>query len=130
MASDLWTTGPVDVPADQRSNRKLVLWLLLIAPLLIYLLIVPVRARLDQGVIERHLPYEIWEAMIDGLPGTDAGWFLELAFVVGGLVFLAGTLLLIRLALDESQPAPEPPAAYSKDVDNLQDGEPEIQAAS
>ena len=130
MASDPWTDSLVDEPAQPRSNRRLVLWLALVVPVLGYLLVVPVRARLDRGVIERHLPYEIWEAMVDGLPGVEADWLIEVAFVAGGLLFLAGTLVLIWLALDENQPIAELEIERARAADDAPDDEAMLQPAT
>jgi hypothetical protein len=114
----------------RESSQRLVLWTVLAAPLLVYLLVFPVRARLDRGVIERHLPYEIWEAMLEGLPGTETDWLLELAFVAGGVAFLIGVFVLIWLALDDSQPDPDPHMVQSTQIDDVLDDEPVPQPAS
>lgn len=96
-------TGRVDLTIQRRSNRRLALWAALVAPLLIYILVVPIRARLDQGVIERHRALEIWRVMVSELPSVGVQWLLELAFVAGLITVIFGSLLLIWLALDDSQ---------------------------
>jgi hypothetical protein len=106
------------------------LWAVLVAPSLVYLLVFPVRARLDQGVIERHMPYEIWKAMLEGLPGVEVDWLLELAFVAGGVAFVVGVLALIWLALDDSQQASNLHLAQAARIDDIPDDEPVPQPAS
>ena len=130
MPSDVLTNGHTSESTQGRSNRRLVLWAVLVAPLFVYLLVFPVRVRLDQGVIERHLPYEVWEAMLEGLPGTETDWLLDLAFVVGGVAFLIGVLVLIWLALDNSQPYPDPHLVQPARIDNVPDDEPVPQPVS
>jgi hypothetical protein len=130
MSIEALTNGHAGPSRQARSNRRFVLWAVLVVPLLVYLLVFPVRARLDQGVIERHLPYEIWEAMLEGLPGTETDWLLELAFVAGGVAFVIGVLVLIWLALDDSQPDPDPHMVKPAQIDNVPDDEPVPQPVS
>ncbi|CAN5765514.1 hypothetical protein BH24CHL4_BH24CHL4_01860 [soil metagenome] len=88
--------------AQHQSNRRVAVWLALVAPLLIYLLVFPVKARLDKNETEQHFAPEIWRAMGNALPNVGVDWLLELAFVAGGITFVFGVLCLIWMALDDA----------------------------
>lgn len=100
-------------PWDNRP--RLIAWLVLGLPLAIYAAVWPVRARLDLGVIERHLAGAIWRRMSESLPGMNPQWLIEAAFWIGVLAFMAGALYLVWLALegagDEPQPSESPVVA-------------------
>lgn len=84
----------------------MLLWAAFVAVLIGYLLVFPIRARLNKGVIERHTGREIWHAMRDGLPLVDNDWLLGGAFwIVLGFCFV-GLLALIWCALDDDLTPP------------------------
>ncbi len=90
----------MDAPKLMMNRSRLVAWLLLAVPLLIYVVFWPVRARLDLGVIERHTAGSIWNRMAESLPGMNPQWLIEAAFWIGAVSFMAGALYLVWLALD------------------------------
>jgi hypothetical protein len=103
-------------PGERRrpDTFRIVVWAALAAPLVIYVLVVPVRARLDRGVIERHRSSSIWTTMADELPQVAAQSLLVAAFWLGLALFMAGVLVLLWLALaGVDQGAPPETAADS-----------------
>lgn len=106
-----------------RANRRLALWLALIVPLLAYLLVFPVKARLDEGETERHYAWEIWRTMGNELPAVDFQWLFKVAFFAGGLAMVLGVLCMTWFALD-TVPGnhPEQVILTKPDYDPLVDG--------
>jgi hypothetical protein len=101
MASEL----SVHHPQSIRKPHRLLLWLALIAPLAAYLLIFPIRARLDKGVVERHFGLYIWREMGEGLPNSDVEWLFKTFFFIGAVLVVLGSFWLVWLALDGVQSA-------------------------
>ncbi|MGE3796974.1 MAG: hypothetical protein AB7G88_03955 [Thermomicrobiales bacterium] len=95
VARDTATAGRLD-------RSRMIAWLLLGTPLVVYALFWPVRARLDQGVIERHSSWSIWRRMTESLPRVGTQTLFEMAFLAGLVLFVGASLLLIWLALDRS----------------------------
>lgn len=97
---------------DKRGQRRerfdrgqLIAWFMLGLPLLVYAIVWPIRARLDRGVIERRTGWAIWKRMTDSLPTVGAQTLFEIAFVAGLVLFMAGSLFLVWLALEKSSSA-------------------------
>jgi len=105
------------------ANRRVALWLALVVPLLAYLLVFRVKARLDAGETERHFAWEIWRTMGNELPVVDLQWLFKLVFFAGGSAMVLGVLCLTWLALDEG-PANNPQLIVltEPDYDPLVDG--------
>ena len=90
-------------PEGRSVDRgQFIAWLVLGFPLLIYVLVWPIRARLNRGVIERHSGWSIWNRMTQSLPSVGAQTLFEVAFVAGLIAFMAGALYLIWLALEKT----------------------------
>ncbi len=103
---------------SERFDRgQLIAWLLLGLPLLVYVLVWPIRARLDRGVIERHSGWSIWKRMTESLPTVGQQILFEIAFVAGLIAFMVGSLLLVWLALEKSPANLESTSDFLADLD-------------
>ena len=103
------------VSEDSTVTRKIA-WIVLSAPVVLYLLIFPVKARLDQGETEHHLAGSIWEHMSNSMPNVSAQTAIEVAFWIGASIVVLGSLSLIWLALGGVGSEPSTAARLSSPV--------------
>jgi hypothetical protein len=92
---------------------RIIVWFVLAAPLVLYVLIFPVKTRLDRGVIERRSGGSVWITMSRELPEVEAGLLMSGMFWLAAVGVLAGSLALIWFALDPGDGPAEIPSSMS-----------------
>ncbi len=90
--------APARQPTSSQT-RRVVMVVLLALPLLIYLTVYSIDARLNRGVIERHYGWQIWHTMSNELPEAAFPGLLKVSFWVLIFIFIAGFLAMLWFSL-------------------------------